>query len=162
MLEAGIKTLHTLLPGGSRLVIPVLAISAVMLVTSPYWRTLPELGQDAQAAEHSYLHKTAWLEKRTTPGSIIGMTGAGTTAYFIEDRSIMNLDGLVNSTEYFHSLKRGQAAEFVIQSGVNYIFGNQRILMETDPYQENYQQILKASDIEGIFRDRLVLWELDD
>jgi hypothetical protein len=162
ILEAGIRTLQELLPRVSRLVIPVLTVSAVMLVSSPYFRSLTQLGQDAQAADHYYLHKTVWLEQRTTPGSIIGMTGAGTTAYFIEDRSIMNLDGLVNSADYFQALKRGQAAEFVIQSGVNYIFGNQRILMETDPYRENYQEILKESDIEAIFRDRLVLWELND
>ena len=162
ILEAGVRTLGELLPGVSRLMIPVLTVSAVMLVSSPYFRSLTQLGQDAQAADHYYLHKTVWLEQRTTPGSIIGMTGAGTTAYFIEDRSIMNLDGLVNSADYFHSLKRGQAAEFVIQSGVNYIFGNQRILMETDPYRENYQEILQESDMEGIFRDRLVLWGLDN
>ena len=109
---------------------------------------------------HLYLKKSDWLEQRTEPGSIIGMTGAGTTAYFIKDRVIMNLDGLVNSEEYFIKLKDGSADDYLEQKEVAYIFGNQYILLETEPYKENYFQLLDQSENKGEFVGDLLLWEL--
>lgn len=109
---------------------------------------------------HYYLQKSAWLEQRTGPQSIIGMTGAGTTAYFIKDRVIMNLDGLVNSEEYFNDLKDGTVDRFLEQNEVAYVFGNQYIMLETDPYRENYLQLLEQSDRIDEFAGDLILWKL--
>jgi len=46
-------------------------------------------------APHPYLVETEQIEKNTRPGSVIGMTGGGVTAYFIHDRTVVNLDGLI-------------------------------------------------------------------
>ena len=57
--------------------------------------------------ERLYLAGAEELEKATPPGAFIGSTGGGVVAYFIKDRTIINLDGLMNTTEYFRLLKEG-------------------------------------------------------
>lgn len=75
------------------------------------------------------------LERLTEPGARIGMTGGGVVAYFIRDRTVINLDGLMNSAEYFHAFKRGQGEEAVKQLDLDYLFGGEYILLETNPYR---------------------------
>ena len=45
------------------------------------------------------------LEEHTEPGSIIGITGGGNIGYFIHDRTVTNMDGLINSYPYFQALQ---------------------------------------------------------
>lgn len=94
-------------------------------------------------AELSYQSEAHWLEQNTPPGALIGMTGGGVDAYFIKDRTIVNLDGLMNSVEYFQMLKSGSAAQYLDRIGLDYVFGKPYILLETDPYR-------------GIFTGRLI------
>jgi hypothetical protein len=63
------------------------------------------------------------------------MTGGGMTAYFINGRTIVNLDGLINSPQYFAAMKNGTAAEFLAEMGLDYVFGNPYMLLESDPYR---------------------------
>ncbi|MBI2332763.1 MAG: hypothetical protein HYU84_11505, partial [Chloroflexi bacterium] len=49
-----------------------------------------------------------YLEANTAPGEVIGRTGGGNVGYFIKDRTIVNMDGLINSYEYFQILKAGE------------------------------------------------------
>jgi hypothetical protein len=72
------------------------------------------------------------------------MTGGGDTAYFVRDRTIVNLDGLINSYEYFQALKAFNAASYLDKIGLDYIYANPYMIAETDPYWQN-------------FRDRLIL-----
>ncbi len=85
-------------------------------------------------SNHFYLDRAAWLQEHTEEGARIAITGAGNLAYFIQDRTIINMDGLMNSYEYFLALKAGQGAQFLANQGVDYIFGNEYILTETNPY----------------------------
>ena len=48
---------------------------------------------------------------------------AGVIAYFVEDRMIVNMDGLMNTIEYFHLLQKGQApANTWTASGCGYVY----------------------------------------
>ena len=47
----------------------------------------------------------------------------------------INVDGLINSKEYFNSLKTGTADRFLSDMNLDYVFGNSYMLLETDPYQ---------------------------
>ncbi len=80
-----------------------------------------------------YLDAIRFLEENTPPGSIIGMTGGGTTGYFIQDRTIINMDGLINSNEYFTALQNRAAPEYLHQHGMQIIFANVQTL-ELPPY----------------------------
>lgn len=86
----------------------------------------------------------AFLEANTLPGDVIGMTGGGNVGYFIHDRSIVNMDGLINSYEYFHVLQNGEAPDYLRNRGMRIIFANPRLLAlppyygQFAPYLERY------------------------
>jgi hypothetical protein len=82
----------------------------------------------------NYLTEINALEASTESGAIIGQTGGGTTAYFITDRIIVNLDGLINGPEYFHLLRTGQGAAYLDRIGLDYVFGDEHMLTASSPY----------------------------
>jgi hypothetical protein len=92
--------------------------------------------------EAEYLSETRQLQELTEEGSLIGMTGGGSVAYFIENRTIVNLDGLINSAEYFNALKTGTAREFLDNLPLDYVYGKGYALLVSSPYNE-------------VFKDRL-------
>lgn len=96
--------------------------------------------------EGEYLFGVSFLEKNTEPGAIIGFTGGGSIAYFIKDRTIVNLDGLISSYPYLQSLKSYRAAEFLDKMGLEYIFGKPYILFESEPYKDEFSARLKFID----------------
>jgi len=90
--------------------------------------------QDPWAGQ-PYMDMLPILEGYTEPGSLIGMTGGGNAGYFIKDRTIVNMDGLINSDAYFQALKDGKVVEYLQKMGVKYMFGSYYILTETMPYR---------------------------
>ncbi|MBN1666777.1 MAG: hypothetical protein JW862_06800 [Anaerolineales bacterium] len=86
-----------------------------------------------------YLEEVRFLEESTEPGSRIGMTGGGMVSYFINDRTIVNLDGLMNTDEYFFLLKENRTREYLDQIGLQYVYGNSYMLLETEPYDAIFQ-----------------------
>jgi hypothetical protein len=79
-----------------------------------------------------------FLEKNTEPGAIIGMTGGGNVGYFIKGRTIVNMDGLINSPEYFRALKSRRAGLYLQEIGMDYIFSNPDILFQSEPYWHQF------------------------
>lgn len=93
--------------------------------------------------EEAYLSGARALETYTEPGSIIGSTGGGVGAYFIKDRTIINLDGLINSYEYFQKLQKGKASQYLDKVGLDYVYGNIYMITESDPYARNFENHLE-------------------
>jgi hypothetical protein len=93
-------------------------------------------------AGQPYMDQLPILEGHTKPGSLIGMTGGGNAGYFIKDRTIINMDGLINSYAYFQAIKNDQGGEFLDKMGVDYIFGNPYILQNTAPYRTQFKDHL--------------------
>lgn len=97
-------------------------------------------------ADRPYMEVLPYLEENTPPGAVIGMTGGGNVGYFIKDRTIVNMDGLINSYEYFHALQNGQAPVYLRKHGMTIVFANPRLLGlppyygQFAPYFENYSQ----------------------
>lgn len=50
-----------------------------------------------------------------------GMTGGGDVGYFIENRTIINLDGLINSVDSCEHLQNFTANQYLDKIGVDYI-----------------------------------------
>ncbi|MBK9601312.1 MAG: hypothetical protein IPO36_05615 [Anaerolineales bacterium] len=96
--------------------------------------------------ERPYMDVLPYLEENTPPGSIIGMTGGGNVGYFIHDRTIVNMDGLINSNEYFHALQNGEAPAYLRQHGMTIVFASPRLLElppyfgQFTPYLENFSE----------------------
>ncbi len=85
--------------------------------------------------QHPYLIETQEIERNTQPGSVIGMTGGGVTAYFIHDRTVVNLDGLINGIDYYRQLKTGDADGYFSSIGLQYVVGAPSMLLDSDPYR---------------------------
>lgn len=98
-----------------------------------YIQNLAPYQVDPQYAE-AYLGGAHALEQYTEPGSTIGTTGGGIVAYFIKDRKIINLDGLINSNEYFQRMRRGKTTEYFDRIGLDYVYGNIYMITQSDPY----------------------------
>jgi hypothetical protein len=94
------------------------------------------------ALEAEYLRETRQLQELTEEGSLIGMTGGGSFAYFIENRTIVNLDGLINSAEYFNALKTGTAREFLDSLPLDYAYGKGYALLISSPYNQVFEDRL--------------------
>ena len=77
------------------------------------------------------------LEKSTEPGAVIGMTGGGNVGYLMPSRVIVNMDGLINSPEYFKDLQDGKGADYLYATGMRYVFANPNLL-EYNPYRGQY------------------------
>ena len=79
----------------------------------------------------------AVVEENTGPDSLIGMTGGGNLGYFISDRTIVNMDGLINSYAYFLAHKEGRADDYLAEMGMDYVFVNP-LLLENIPYKGEF------------------------
>lgn len=88
------------------------------------------------------------LEENTPPGSVIGMTGGGNVGYFIQDRVIVNMDGLINSFDYFQALQTGQAAAYLREHGITIVFANAQLLT-MPPYNRQFTPYLEKFNSYG-------------
>ncbi|MBI5963880.1 MAG: hypothetical protein HY863_10430 [Chloroflexi bacterium] len=92
--------------------------------------------------DRPYMDVVQFLQDYTAPGTVIGITGGGNVGYFIQDRTIVNMDGLINSNEYFQALKNKEAPEFLRQRGMGVIFANVQLL-DLPPYYGQFQPYLE-------------------
>ena len=86
---------------------------------------------------HPYMDILAVVEDNTEPGALIGMTGGGNLGYFISDRTIVNMDGLINSYDYFLAHKAGHGDDYLAAMGLDYAFANPDILADL-PYKGEF------------------------
>jgi hypothetical protein len=93
-----------------------------------------------------YMDIPPLLEEHTEPGSIIGMTGGGNVGYFIHGRTIINMDGLINSYPYFQALQARQAGAFLEQIGVDYVLANPTIL-DQQPYKGQFNDYMEPLNV---------------
>jgi hypothetical protein len=108
-------------------------------------------------SDRPYMRVLRYLEKNTPPGSVIGMTGGGNVGYFIKDRTIVNMDGLINSHEYFLALQNGEAAPYLSQHKMVIVFANPRLLT-LPPYNGQFAPYFERFDSYG-GKDLLYLLE---
>lgn len=99
-------------------------------------------------ADRPYMEVLPYLEENTPPGAIIGMTGGGNVGYFIHDRSIVNMDGLINSYDYFQALKAGKAPEYLHKHDMQIIFASSSLL-QFPPYYGQFDPYLEAYSVYG-------------
>ncbi|MCF6277948.1 MAG: hypothetical protein L3J16_04265 [Anaerolineales bacterium] len=86
---------------------------------------------------HPYMDILTVVEASTEPEALIGMTGGGNLGYFINDRTIVNMDGLINSYDYFLAHQAGRADDYLAAMGLDYVFVNP-ILLADIPYKGEF------------------------
>jgi len=84
-----------------------------------------------------YLSELPFLESHTKPGDLIGASGGGNVGYFIPNRTVINMDGLINSYPYYLAMKNGVGPDYLYREGMRYIFANPDLL-KAPPYSGQY------------------------
>jgi hypothetical protein len=110
--------------------------------------TASQMPYGAKPAGTPYMEVATFVEAHTQPGSLVGMTGGGNVGYFIQDRTIVNMDGLINSYAYFQANQAGRGSDFLYEMGLDYIFANPDFL-EIQPYRGQYTGRLEIIDTYG-------------
>lgn len=72
---------------------------------------------------HPYLHQARWVKAHTEPGAVIGAAGSGALGYFVQDRRVLNLDGLIAPVAYLRALQQGQGVAYLQRQGLRYVVG---------------------------------------
>jgi hypothetical protein len=93
-------------------------------------------------SDAAYMDIVPLLEEHTEPGSIIGLTGGGNVGYFIQDRTIVNMDGLINSYAYFQALKTRTGGEYLQNMGLDYVLANP-VILDQQPYKGQFNPYLE-------------------
>jgi hypothetical protein len=125
----------------------ILNFGRVLLSEFPVGREAPVL--------YDYEADFDFLEQHTRPGDVVGMTGGGATAYFMPDRIFVNLDGLINSPAYFQSMQDGQTNKYLDSIGMKYIYGEEQVLLDSDPYRwffTDHLQYIGSSSMFNLYR----------
>lgn len=114
-----------------------LAVVLLVMVWMPARMVVYLLGELENGREqqlHDYTDRAEFLAETFEAGTVIGIPGSGSWGYFSPEMVIFNMDGLINSYDYLQAMKDGRGAEFMAQSGVQYVIGNPYIMQETNPY----------------------------
>ena len=112
-----------------------------------FWRTIQEaMPYNQWEPGTAYMDIVPLLEEHTEPGSIIGLTGGGNVGYFIHDRTIVNMDGLINSYPYFQALQKRTGGEYLQNIGLDYVLANP-VILDQQPYKGQFNEYLEPLNI---------------
>lgn len=123
----------------ARVLIGLFVVLATARAGYAYWRDTRALNPYGQTPPGTpYADVIPVIENATKPGDIIGMTGGGNIGYLMPSRIIVNMDGLINSYQYFQALQTGTGPDYLYNSGMRYVFANPELL-SANPYRGQYE-----------------------
>lgn len=141
-----IYTLIRKLPFRSVLAWGLAAYIGFSLGTS-FWNTIRQsMPYHYWSADAPYMDIVPLLEAHTEPGSIIGLTGGGNVGYFIHDRTIVNMDGLINSDAYFQALQTRTGGQYLQKIGLDYVLANP-VILDQQPYKGQFNDYLEPQNV---------------
>ena len=125
----------------------LIAVYVGLNMGTSYWRmiqaSMPYGHWDRDTA---YMDIVPLLEENTEPGSIIGLTGGGNVGYFIHDRTIINMDGLINSYDYYQALQAHTGGEYLYSLGLDYVLANP-VILDQQPYKGQFNEYMVPLNI---------------
>jgi hypothetical protein len=77
-------------------------------------------------------HLYGWVRENLPEDAVLAMLGSGRLGYF-SGRRVINLDGLVNGTEFLDALKRDDVDGFLFRSPARYVVTHRGSLFGFDP-----------------------------
>ncbi|KAA3643050.1 MAG: hypothetical protein DWQ07_21270 [Chloroflexi bacterium] len=159
LLEALRRTVDRYIPIPRAFTCRAFNLFSILLVLGFFGYMLAGLRPNANPDSHYYVHRPVWMEANTEPGARIAVTGAGNLGYFTEGRTIVNMDGLMNSYDYFLALQNGTGAEFLADLGVDYVFGNNYVVAVSNPYGPMLEGHLREAGVYRFGERELILWK---
>ncbi|MBT3240607.1 MAG: hypothetical protein HON98_09005 [Chloroflexi bacterium] len=132
---------------GQKIVLVLVVFYSIWLPFKTFQQFKAMVEHGARSETHEYNRYTELLNENFEPGTVIGMTGSGAWGYFAESQTIINLDGLINSIEYYQGLKDGTAADLLSDNGMQYVIGKKVIITESMPYYRVFENHLEEIDL---------------
>jgi len=112
-----------------------------------FWNLIRQsMTYDQWSPDAPYMDIVPLLEEHTEPGSIIGLTGGGNVGYFIHDRTIVNMDGLINSYAYFQALQTREGGQYFQNIGLDYVLANP-VILDQQPYKGQFNEYLEPLNV---------------
>jgi hypothetical protein len=112
-----------------------------------FWNTIRQsMPYHYWSTDAPFMDIVPLLEKQTEPGSIIGLTGGGNVGYFIHDRTIVNMDGLINSYAYFQALQTREGGQYLQDIGLDYVLANP-VILDQQPYKGQFNEYLEPRNV---------------
>lgn len=131
----------------TRVALWIITVGAAISLGQSFWGSVQHtMPYNRWASDHPNEEIAQFLEEHTEPGSIIGLTGGGTTAYFIQDRIIVNMDGLINSYTYFRMLQNREAGQYLAEIGMDYVLVNEEFIDQL-PYDRQFRPYLEKTGL---------------
>lgn len=125
----------------------ILAAYMGMNMGMSYWKYIQDsMPYHYWSEDTPFIDVGPLLEEHTEPGSLIGITGGGNIGYFIHDRTILNMDGLINSYSYFEALQAGQAGTYLENIGLDYALANP-VILDQQPYKGQFNEYMDHLNI---------------
>jgi hypothetical protein len=125
----------------------ILAVSMGVYMGLGFWNHIQDsMPYNYWPADAPFIDVGPLLEEHTEPGSLIGITGGGNIGYFIHDRTILNMDGLINSHAYFQALQAGRAGVYLENIGLDYVLANP-VILDQQPYRSQFNEYMDHLDI---------------
>ena len=125
----------------------ITVISMGIYMGTSFWKYIQDsMPYNYWSVDTPFIDVGPILEEHTEPGSLIGITGGGNIGYFIQDRTILNMDGLINSYAYFQALRVGKAGEYLENIGLDYVLANP-VILDQQPYKGQFNEYMEHLDI---------------
>lgn len=123
------------------------AVCVGVSMGASFWQKIQsEMPYNHWSPDTPFMDIVPLLEEHTEPGSLIGLTGGGNVGYFIHDRAVVNMDGLINSYDYFQALQTRQGGQYLYNAGLDYVLANPVILGQ-QPYKGQFNEYLVPTDV---------------
>jgi predicted secreted protein len=118
-------------PRGAAVRAPAL-ILCVPLVVALAWSVPSIVDPGARALMVHDAAAGRWIGSHLPPDARIASWDAGTLGYF-SDRKVVNLDGVVNSHDWYEALQQGRTAEFLAARDVDWVANHGSDVKGRDP-----------------------------
>lgn len=118
-------------PLGTKARAPV-AILAVPLLIALVWSTKSYVDPDARALLVHDAKSGTWMSHHLPPDARIASWDAGAIGYFSQ-RQVVNLDGVVNSIEFYRATQDGTVTEFLADRNVRWVANHGGDVNGADP-----------------------------
>lgn len=143
-------------PGATpaRALAPLAAIFGVLLVGALVYEAVAFTDPNLRSIQLADRDAGLWLRDNTPESTVAASWDAGATGYF-SHRSVINLDGLVNSKAYLEAFQRGDHAAFVACQGMTHLTNHGG---NDDVEDRSFRDFIRAAYGDVAARDAVVVY----
>lgn len=126
--------------------LPIQLLLLVPLLIGLVWQTRSFLDPDLRSIQIANKEAGQWIDANLPEDAVLASWDAGVVGYF-SHRSVINLDGVVNSKEWYDAGRNGTTAEFLADRDLGWIVNHGTPVDGQDPDIIAYIKSLYGPDV---------------